>query len=486
MRLSDLFGSAGVRPTLQRGDGEIGTLCADSRLLKAGQVFVCMPSGSTDSHGFIPAALERGASAVIVHSERVLEQPVPSALILREDFEDVLWKLARTSFGNPSKNLRVVGITGTNGKTTTAWILREALVALGRPCAYLGTLGYRGVGELERLPNTTPFAIDVQAFMRRAVYEGLVDFVMEVSSHALAQKRVDGVEFDAGVFTNLTQDHLDYHKTMAAYRDAKLRLFYDLPRSSFKAFRGAWNAESDMDPSWFPEDACTYSVGGTAEVVAHPVSVQLSGIELELHHAGQVAGCRNRLGGSFNVENTVAAASALVCLGYPITEIAEALGHANPVPGRLEPVANERGLNVLVDFAHTPDALARVLETARPLTKGKLIVVFGCGGDRDRAKRPLMAKAAGERADIVILTSDNPRTEDPASILADCRAGIPAGAKHLEIIDRREAVAEAIRLAEPGDTVILAGKGHEDYQIIGRQKFPMDDRLLAREALVES
>lgn len=497
MTLAELFHAAGVSASLEAGETPVGTLCADSRVLASGQVFVAMPSAATDAHQYIPQALDRGASAVI--SARALPAlPVP-AVTVQGDFEGALWRLAAESYGHPSRTLRVIGITGTNGKTTTAWILRDALEAMGRRAAYLGTLGYRGSGELEALPNTTPFAVDVQAFLSRAKAEGMTDVVMEVSSHALAQHRVDGVEFDAGVFTNLTQDHLDYHQTMEEYREAKLRLFYDLPKASFKPFRGAFNA-GELHAAWFPEDALSYAVsdplpspagegrGGSNlakvdDLVAVPREVTLSSIEIELHHAGAVATCRNALAGSYNVENTLAAAAALVCLGVPVWEAAAALGAATPVPGRFEAVPNDRALNVLVDYAHTPDAIQRVLEAARPLTSGRLIVLFGCGGDRDRTKRPLMAAAASQFADEVWLTSDNPRTEDPLKIIADARAGLRPKTSVKEVVDRREAIFGAIKGANSGDTVVLAGKGHEDYQIIGREKIPMDDRKIAAEAL---
>lgn len=488
MRLSELFSKAGVTPDRQNGDPVVGTLCADSRELQPGQGFVAMPSANSNTSGFVADAVKKGAAAVIASNEATWNTAVGLGVpvaVVQTGFEDALWRLAAESYGRPSASMRVAGITGTNGKTTTAWIMRDALAALGCRAAYLGTLGYRTDGPLVGLRNTTPFAVETQALLRKAADEGVDALVMEVSSHALDQKRVDGVEFDAAVFTNLTQDHLDYHLTMEAYRDAKLRLFRDLPRASAKAFRGAWNASagSGLDREWFEAGMLDYAVDGDAALRAETVEVALDHLTVRLTFEGRQAMLIARLGGGYNVENCVSATAGLLCLGYSLDDAVLSLESATPVPGRMEAIANSCGVTVIVDYAHTPDAYERVLQTVRPLTKGRLIFLFGCGGDRDRTKRPLMAKAASSLADVVVLTSDNPRTEDPEQIMSDTRQGFAGSAEVHEIADRREAVFAAVRMAQPGDTVILAGKGHENYQIVGHEKLPWDDRQVAREAL---
>jgi UDP-N-acetylmuramoyl-L-alanyl-D-glutamate--2,6-diaminopimelate ligase len=427
----------------------------------------------------------------------------------------------------------VFGVTGTNGKTTTAWLIRDMMNLLDVQCAYIGTLGFgapsfpterRGLGvesteELRPLANTTPFAIELNAMLAEAVERGCRAVAMEVSSHALAEQRCDGVEFDVVVFTNLSQDHLDYHGTMGAYLAAKRRLF-GLRAPSFPPERRGLGVESahavinvgdptgatlarevgdnavrflevpkltsfgDVDP-WADIEGCAFEVG-------------LTRIHLVLQSRDDGDhGFFADLGGGYNVQNLIAAVSAVKAAGYPMFEITQAITTLlRPVPGRFEPVPNDSGIGIIVDYAHTPDALDKLLETARPLTKGRIITVFGCGGDRDKSKRPLMAQAAERGSDVVVVTSDNPRNEDPDAIISDILFGLPTpqpppleddgpsrrGGVFVEP-DRPRAVALAIKLAEPGDCVIIAGKGHENYQIIGRTRYPMDDRELAREGL---
>ena len=309
--------------------------------------------------------------------------------------------------------------------------------------------------------------------------------MLEVSSHALEERRADGLAFDVGVFTNLSQDHLDFHPSMDAYQASKRRLFFDLPKQTDKPFAAAFNVDDPVGRRWSAEFAGPQVSYGleAGELRGAAQEVRVDGLVLALSYLSHAATLRARLGGRFNVSNCLSATAALLALGYGLEEACVALAEASPVPGRFEAVPNDVGIGVLVDYAHTPDALDKLLDSARDLQPRRLITVFGCGGDRDRTKRPLMAHSASSRSDVCVLTSDNPRTEDPLAILQDVRQGVVAGAESYEIPDRPEAILRAIALAEPGDIVVIAGKGHEDYQIIGRTKHPMDDRVLARHAL---
>lgn len=488
--LAELCEQSEVVASVISGDATFTDLCSDSRRVQPGQAFVVEPSPNKDTHQFLGDAFARGARAAVVHSESGFEAARAtgfSALLLDESkggFSDNIWKLAKVACGDPSRELKVIGITGTNGKTTTAWILREALIHLGMPCAYLGTLGYQSNGDREKGLNTTPFATDVQRRLRQAVDEGCQAIAMEVSSHALAQKRVDGVEFDVGVMTNFTQDHLDFHVTMEAYKEAKWRLFGDLREATNKPFMGVFNVDDPVAKEWSTKvpDSTTYgSIGGEFRLDWHEVRVD--GLAMEIGYQGDHYRISHGLGGAFNLSNTLCAFATLHALGFDPSAAAEALSNVTPVPGRFESVKNEFGFGIIVDYAHTPDALERTLDTIRSLGAKRIIGLFGCGGDRDRSKRPIMAAAVGSRADLIILTSDNPRTEDPMQIIGDARSGLDPSLPIYEIPDRREAVVKAIELAEPGDVVLLAGKGHEDYQIIGTTRYPMDDKLLARDAL---
>lgn len=491
MLLTELFSQSGVVADRILGEACLSAVVADSRKVQPGAMFVCMPSRNSDSHGYLADAKDRGAVAALTHSESGCEAAwnagLAAALVADRDaaFAEALWRLCKTFFGNPTAAMRLIGITGTNGKTTTTWILRDALEALGRRSAYLGTLGYKTAEGIVKLENTTPFAVDLSQVLYDAHRYGVQDFVMEVSSHALAERRVDGLEFDVGVFTNLTQDHLDYHGTMREYGEAKRRLFTDLPAQSRKKFVGALNVDDATGASWAKElsvPVVSYGLHG-GDLRAKPIEVGVDHVKLALTYGGQSAECSMRLGGGFNVENTLSACAALPALGYSLEEAVRGLAAATPVPGRFEAIQNDLGIGVLVDYAHTPDALTKLLDAARALEHRRLIVVFGCGGDRDRTKRPLMARAASERADITVVTSDNPRTEDPAAIIEEVKSGLLYGCNSVAIPDRRDAIQAAINMAHPGDVVVIAGKGHEDYQIIGRTKYPMDDRKMAREAL---
>lgn len=485
MKLSQLLNGLQVIGSLA-DDPEITGITADSRKVSAGTLFVAMPSERTNTLDYIEDAAAKGAVAVLV-SERAgvamaADHGVTPVLLpnIEWSFNASVGLVCREFFGDPTLNMRVIGITGTNGKTTTAWMMRQALSELGRNVAYLGTLGIH-YGDIHReLSNTTPFPVELWTLLAEIRDAGCTDLVMEASSHALEQKRLWGVRFDAGIFTNLTQDHLDFHGSMEAYSHAKKKLFTEYAEASEKNFVGAINGSDPIGRSWLgtlPETTISFGPSATFEVRPRTVTVDriVATLGKEQFEVG--------VGGLFNVENLNAAGAGLSALGYSEAQIVQALTKITPVPGRFEAVSNSHGIGVLVDYAHTPDALEKVLSSARALKPKRLIVVFGCGGDRDRTKRPKMAGVTCEFADFSVVTSDNPRTEDPVAILDDITQGFKFGRPHTVIVDRREAIHYAINMAKPGEIVVIAGKGHENYQIIGHTKHPMDDRLIAAEAL---
>ncbi len=474
----------------QGGDGlaaqTVTGIAYDSRRVSPGHVFVALRGLRTDGAGFARQALDRGALCVVA------EQPAPGDVADRwvqvHDGRLALALLADGFQRHPSGEMQVVGITGTNGKTTTAHLVASVFDAAGLPSGLLGTVGYRIGGEVRPATHTTPEAPDVQALLREMVDGGCTACAMEVSSHALSLRRVDGMTFAAAVFTNLTRDHLDFHENMEAYYLAKRRLFEMLPRSAPALI----NADDPRAAALI--ETCgrpmTYGVSRPADVSPGPLSYSLDGLAFDVRTPRGALHVRSSLVGRPNVYNVLAAVATAVALDLPLAAIEHGIAALPGVPGRFEVVsAAADGLTVIVDYAHTDDALRNVLETARPLTSGRLITVFGCGGDRDRTKRPLMGAVAGRLSDLILITSDNPRGEDPARIIEDVQRGITPDTRKdssqriLAIVDRRAAIVRAIELARPGDLVLIAGKGHETYQIIGDQVLPFDDAAVARDGL---
>ena len=493
MTLSALLREAGLSPEA-RGEATVLSLVADSRRVAPGSLFAVYPGGE----GFLAAAKKAGAVAAMVSTASAAEEAVRlgMATVLLETAKYGL--VAHSFYGFPTRSMRVLGVTGTNGKTTVAWLVRDMVRALGRKAAYLGTLGFE-VDESRPLANTTPFAVDLAEMMAEARDAGCELVAMEVSSHALAEGRVAGVEFDVALFTNLTQDHLDFHGSMEAYATAKRSLFTGLPRGAVAVM----NLDDPIGRDWatsLERPVVGYRIGGPRGaggegVRAEVKSVGVDRIEMILEDGTWTSEVEVPLGGSYNVSNALAAFSGVLALHFErwmgadfeaseeaFLACAEALEKVRPVPGRFETVANDKGIGAVVDYAHTPDALEKLLDAVRPLTQGAIITVFGCGGDRDRTKRPLMGRAAAERSDRVVVTSDNPRTEEPAQIAEEIVVGIE-GVPCDVVLDRRDAVRFAVATARPGDVVVVAGKGHEDYQIVGREKRHLDDRDLLREAL---
>ncbi|MHB1072566.1 MAG: UDP-N-acetylmuramoyl-L-alanyl-D-glutamate--2,6-diaminopimelate ligase [Gemmatimonadaceae bacterium] len=455
-------------------------LVDDSRAVTPGACFVALAGTDHDGHAFIPQALRAGASLVIAETAAAVAG-APAALLVR-DGRRAAAVAATAAFGWPARDLILAGVTGTNGKTTTVNLLRHLLHGDDTPTASIGTLGVLMGSAGEELRGgsglTTPGPIELQRVLRALVDRGVRVIAMEASSHAIDQRRIDGVEFDVAVFTNLTRDHLDYHGTMERYFASKSRLLEYLKPHGVAVV----NAD---DPAWYrlrtDRRRVGYSTRVHAEVHASDVRFGPQGSEWTLGLADERFPVRLPLIGDFNVANAIAAAAAAYALGVRGEVIAERLASVPQVPGRLERIATDP--TVLRDYAHTPDALERAIAAVRPFTRGRLIVVFGAGGDRDRGKRPEMGAIAARDADVAIVTSDNPRTEDPQRILDDIVAGMGAGATPERIEDRREAIARALAIARPGDVVLLAGKGHETYQIRGTEKLPFDERQVVAELL---
>jgi len=453
---------------------EITGLTADSRRVEPGMLYCAVRGSVQDGHQFVAAARERGAVAALVERE----QPVELPQVLVRDGRRAAAVAAETWFGRPAAQLDLVGVTGTSGKTTSVLLARHVLSAL-EPMGSIGTLGAFDPGGAP-VPSeagnlTTPGPIDLQATLAALVARGARGAAMEVSSHSLDQGRVDGLVFRAAIFTNLTREHLDYHSTLEAYFKAKAKLATYLSPAGLEVV----NAD---DPAWqrLPRRHRRVTFGERGgDVTARQVVVDGSGARFELVTPTGNAAARLPLLGRFNVANALGVAACAWGMGVPVETIADRLATAPQVPGRMERIA-ERPCTILRDYSHKPDALERALESVRPLTQGRLILVFGAGGDRDRGKRAPMGEIAVRLADVAIVTSDNPRTEDPERILDEVESGMQAK-PHQRRGDRREAIALALQLARPGDTILLAGKGHETYQIIGKEKQPFDERAIVRE-----
>jgi UDP-N-acetylmuramoyl-L-alanyl-D-glutamate--2,6-diaminopimelate ligase len=474
-----------------QGDCEIVGVRQDSRDIQPGDLFVAVRGARFDSHGMIGSARERGAVAVAVDAGREGEVPegMPWVAVLSTRACIAAWSVL--VYGDPTRGLHVTGVTGTNGKTSTVRLIDSIARATGEVTGTIGTLG--AVVDGVELPHdrTTPEACDLQRLFAQMRRQGAASAAMEVASHALALGRVDGTLFDCMVFTNLTQDHLDFHGTMDAYREAKVKLFTDhadRAREAGKQTVVVTNIDDDTGRAIASRHRADrligYSPSGNADadVVADCVELRADRLTFRAKTPVGDIPVELRFGGTFQLSNALAAIGAAVGRGIDARVIAAGLAQCPPVPGRFEPVDAGQPFAALVDYAHTPDGLRNVLEAARPLAEGRLIVVFGCGGDRDRTKRPIMGRIATELADVVVVTSDNPRTEDPESIIREIEAGLETGRARVEtVVDRRDAIRVALAQGRVGDVVVIAGKGHETYQEVGLERFPFDDRTVARE-----
>jgi UDP-N-acetylmuramoyl-L-alanyl-D-glutamate--2,6-diaminopimelate ligase len=489
MKLGELLRSLDrpeIGADLRALDAEVAALDVtrityDSRCVVTGSLFVALKGQRVDGLDFAEQAISRGAAAVLAEAAPANAARVPWLVV--KDGRLALALLAAAFYRHPSRELTVVGITGTNGKTTTAYLVNAVFEAAGVRSGLLGTVTYRIGSEDREAARTTPEAPDLQAMLREMVDHGCGACPMEVSSHALSLRRVDGMRFSAGVFMNLTREHLDYHGDMPAYFAAKRRLFEMLPPEAPAAI----NLD---DP--FGKQLCrvaarpvTYAINQPADVTPGPLSFSMKGLDFEARTPRGLVHVRSRLIGRPNVYNLLAAVTTCTALDLPFTAINKGLTSLEGVPGRFQVVSTSTDdVVVIVDYAHTDDALRNLLETTRPLAEGRVITVFGCGGERDRTKRPLMGAVAARLSDLVIITSDNPRGEDPMAIIEEIKRGLaPSATEHLVVPDRAAAVQKAVELARPADVILLAGKGHEKYQVIGDRSLAFDDVVVAQAAL---
>ncbi len=474
-----------MSPAAVRGpvDRPVAAVVSHSEDVSPGALFVAIRGHTHDGHAFVDRAIRRGAAVVVV--ERPVPVPQTVTQVVVDDSRRALAELSAAWYGHPSRELTVVGVTGTNGKGTTAYLLEAALTRAGHRTAVIGTLGVKVGARTTPLSRTTPEAPELQGLLRRLADQGVRVVVMEVASHGLVLHRVTATRFVGAVFTNLTQDHLDFHGTLDAYREAKARLFALVEPTGFSVVNADDPAgEAMARASRAP--VTTYGLSAGADVRAADVRVGLDGVRFVALTSTTRCAVRLRLRGRFNVSNALAALAAARALGVSLDAAADALADVGGVPGRFEAVEEGQPFGVIVDYAHTPDGLRRALEAARDLAAGRVVVVFGCGGDRDRSKRPVMGRIACELADRVIVTSDNPRSEEPMAIIREILAGLPEGGARDRVEvdpDRRAAIHRAVALARPGDVVLIAGKGHEPYQEIAGVRHPFDDRQVAREAL---
>ncbi|MGQ0504212.1 MAG: UDP-N-acetylmuramoyl-L-alanyl-D-glutamate--2,6-diaminopimelate ligase [Myxococcaceae bacterium] len=496
MKLTDVLSGCGAEQVSgARSKIDVTGVAADSRKVKAGDLFVALPGTQVDGSGFIADALKAGAVAVISEKAQKIDVPcftVPSA-------RKTVAIIAGNFYGNPAKELTLLGITGTNGKSTTTFLLEAICAAGGAQTGRLGTIHYRFAGREKESTHTTPDALELHRMFREMLDAGTDTVVMEVSSHALAQERVHGLTFRAAALMNLTRDHLDYHKDLEDYFQAKRKLFVEnLSPGGVAVVNGDDTYANRIYNELRGQKrmAWKFSRLGAGEISAAGVELTLAGIRATLKTPAGDIQVKSQLVGAHNLDNILAAAGMALGAGYSRKDVKDGIERVTHVPGRMERV-ELNGITALIDYAHSDDALKRALETLKSMTKGRVICVFGCGGDRDKGKRPLMGEAAAEHADLTVVTSDNPRSEDPDDIIGEIAPGLEkgglrrmsagkakAGEKgYLVEADRREAIKLAASLAKPGDVLLIAGKGHETYQLVGKEKLPFDDREEARTAL---
>jgi len=478
LKLSELLKNI-PHEMIQGDDCEILTAEIDSRKVKSKTLFICQQGLTVDGHDYIQGAVQKGASAILIENKSV---PLPAdvAVVYVENTRKATAYLAANLHGNPAKKLRLIGATGTNGKTSVTCFIEEILRQCGRKTGLIGTNGAR-IGEkpldISFLTSTTPDQLELHAIFAQMLSEGVQDVVMEVSSHALALYKMEGLTFDVSVFTNLTQDHLDFHGTMENYRLAKAALF---TQSQFAVVNADDESTSTMLAHHGDDPFTTYGIDNPANLQAIHIKYEPMGIIFDLAEKQYTLPIK----GKFNIYNTLAAIGTAQALGLDENAICKAVSQLTGVPGRIQSVPNNRGLNVFVDYAHSPDGLVNIISSVREFTTGRVITLFGCGGDRDTLKRPIMGRIAGEMSDFCILTSDNPRTENPMEILKQVEEGIREVSTHyISIENRRDAIFSGIKMLSHGDSLIIAGKGHEDYQIIGTKTFHFSDYEVALEAL---
>lgn len=486
MKLNILLNRIQPISVLGATDQEVKGITHDSRQVKSGFIFCALPGLRDDGNSYIQDAIEKGAIAIISDRTTAVSR-AQAAFILVRDARSSMAALACAFYNDPSHALQIIGITGTNGKTTSAFMARDILRAAGRNPGLIGTVAYEISDRVIPATRTTPESTDLQRMLAEMLRVGCGSAVLEVSSHALSQQRVVGTEFDVAVFTNLTHDHLDYHETESLYFEAKSLLFRSLISQQKKAFAivnidDPWGAKLAQLPE-LREQLISYGWHPTAQVRAEHIQIGAGGSEFTVSSPWGSAALKIKLLGRYNIHNALAALAACGALGIEPSMSAAVLARIAAVPGRLEEIKTGQDFQVFVDYAHTENALHNVLSTLREITPKRLIVVFGCGGNRDKKKRPLMGHTATQLADYSILTADNPRKENPSDIIAEIRAGIQQTDAYEVVEDRYEAIVRALTLADSGDVILIAGKGHENYQEFADTVIPFDDRHVVRESL---
>lgn len=470
MLLSQLLD--GVSVLNEYTDREITGIAYDSRKAEEGFLFCAIPGETVDGHNFTASAAQKGAAVIL--AERSTAHTAAEVLVA--DTRMAFQQVCANWYSHPEKQMKFLAVTGTNGKTSATQFIKSILDGMGIKAGLIGTV-YNQIGAMtEPAEFTTPEPMQLFALLRRMADAEVQTVVMEVSSQAMDQRRADSLPFAVAGFTNLTQDHLDYHKTMENYKEAKARLFE-------LAGKGVYNIDDAAGMEFSDRfGGLTYSAKGKADLAATDIGIDVSGVAYRLHFCGQTADIKVSTPGLFTVHNTLCAAGVLLAAGYSFDRVVAGLNCIPKVPGRAEVITEGLPFDVMLDYAHTPDALENILTTIRTYAKGRIVTLFGCGGDRDRTKRPKMAAAAAKYSDFLIVTSDNPRTEDPEAIISEILMGLEGSSvPYKVIVNRKEAIGYAIQNAQPGDLILLAGKGHEDYQIIGKEKYPFDEKEIVKE-----
>lgn len=484
MYFKDLFNNISGQQIQNNSDIDIKNLTIDSRKAGADSLFACISGFKADGHSFIQKAYDRGCRAFLCE-KKVEGIPDDACVFLTDSTRRTLPQVAARFYGNPSEKFNLIGVTGTNGKTSTTYFMESVLKTLGRKTAVIGTVEIR-IGEerleLDLTTSTTPDVIDLNYIFSLMAQKGVDDVIMEVSSHGLELNRVDCVDFDYGIFTNLTQDHLDFHKTMDNYCRAKAKLFK-------MCKKGAVNGDDIWCDKIVREATCsvtTFGMDKTADLRAENIEYLMDRVNFQVNINEKMVPFELMVPGRFSVYNALGVIATALSMGIAVEDIQRGIKNIKGVPGRIQNIPNDKGINVIVDYAHTPDGVENILNAVREFTDNKIITVFGCGGDRDKTKRPIMGEIAGRLSDYCVVTSDNPRSEEPEDILKDIQVGIDKATKNYELVtDRREAIFKAVMLAEKGDSVVIAGKGHEDYEIFKDKTIHFDDTEVAKEALEE-
>lgn len=484
MYFKDLFNNINGQQIQNNSNVDINNLTIDSRKAGKGSLFACISGFRVDGHSFIQKAYEQGCRAFLCE-KRVEGIPEDACVFLTDSTRKALAQVSAEFYDYPSKKFNLIGVTGTNGKTSTTYFMESVLRAIGRKTAVIGTVEIRigdEVLDLDLATSTTPDVIELNYIFSLMAEKGVEDVIMEVSSHGLELNKVDGVDFDYGIFTNLTQDHLDFHKTMENYCNSKAKLFKMCKKGAVNG-DDLW-CHKIMEASNCP--VITFGMDKNVDLKAENIKYYMDKVSFSVNIEGKAVAFELNVPGRFSVYNALGVIATAINMGIAVEDIQRGISNIKGVPGRIQNISNDKGINVIVDYAHTPDGLENILKAVREFTQNKIITVFGCGGDRDKTKRPIMGEIAGRLSDYCVVTSDNPRSEEPEDILKDIQAGIDKATENYELItDRREAIFKAVMVADKGDSVVIAGKGHENYEIFKDKTIHFDDTEVAKEALEE-